>query len=140
MTSRELVLRTLNHQPVDRAPRDLWYLPGVETLRADEVAEIEVRYPRDVVPPDFKYPPGKQTKGKPYRVGQYTDAWGCTWQVTRRDTIGELKDFPLADAAKIAAYQPALRRQACPGRAGQGESKLCGDQPVRAGLDRNPAL
>jgi uroporphyrinogen decarboxylase len=106
MTSRELVLRTLNHEPVDRAPRDLWYGPGVETLRADEVAEIEVRYPRDIVPPDFKYPPGKRAKGKPYRVGQYTDAWGCTWQVTRRDTIGELKDFPLADAAKIAAYQP----------------------------------
>ncbi len=43
MTSRDLVIRTLNHEPVDRVPRDLWYSPGVETLRADEVAEIEVR-------------------------------------------------------------------------------------------------
>jgi uroporphyrinogen decarboxylase len=108
MTSRDLVLRTLNHEPVDRAPRDLWYLPGVETLLPDEVAEIEVRYPKDIVPPDFKYPPGRCSKGKPHRVGQYTDAWGCTWQVSQRNTIGEIKHHPLADAAKIAEYQPPL--------------------------------
>lgn len=106
MNSRELVLSTLNHEPVDRTPRDLWYLAGVEHLRRDDVAEIEVRYPRDIVPPDFTYPPGKRSKGKPHRVGQYTDAWGCTWQVGERDTVGQLKDHPLADAAKIAEYQP----------------------------------
>jgi hypothetical protein len=106
MTSRDLVLRTLNHEAVVRTPRDLWYLPEVETLRADEVVEIEVRYPRDIVQPDFKYPPGTRSKGKPQRVGHYTDAWGCTWHVTGRDTIGQLKDYPLADAAKIAEYQP----------------------------------
>lgn len=106
MTSRDLVLRTLNHEPVDRAPRDLWYLPGVETLRADEVAEIEVRYPKDIVQPDFTYPAGKRSKGKPHRVGQHTDAWGCTWEVAQRDTIGELKDRPLADAARIPEYRP----------------------------------
>ncbi len=99
-------MRTLNHQRVDRAPRDLWYLPGVEAARADEVAEIEIRYPRDIVPAELKYPPGKCSKGKPRRVGRYTDAWGCTWQVARRDTMGELRDPPLADAAKIGEYQP----------------------------------
>jgi uroporphyrinogen decarboxylase len=106
MTSRDLVLRTLNQQPVDRAPRDLWYSPEVEALRADELAEMEIRYPKDIVRPDFKYPPGKRADGKPHRVGQYTDAWGCTWHVTERGTVGEVNNPPLADAAKITEYQP----------------------------------
>lgn len=106
MTSRELLIRTLNHEPVDRVPRDLWHSPGVELFRAEEVAEIELRYPQDIVQPDFEYPRGKRSKGKPYRVGRYTDAWGCTWRVTERGTVGEVEDPPLADPAKTAEYRP----------------------------------
>lgn len=106
MTSRDLVIRTLNHEPVDRVPRDVWCSPGVEMFRADEMAELEVRYPRDIVRPDFKYPPGKRSKGKPFRVGRYTDAWSCTWEVTERGTVGEAQDPPLADLGKIADYRP----------------------------------
>jgi uroporphyrinogen decarboxylase len=108
MTSRDLVVSTLNHQPLDRAPRDLWYMVGVEKHRADEVAEIEVRYPRDILQPDFRYPAGRRAKGKPHRVGQYTDAWGCGWQVSQPGTAGQVKDHPLADAGKIAQYRPPL--------------------------------
>lgn len=123
MTSRDLVVSTLNHEPVERVPRDLWCSPPVETLREDEAAEIEVRYPRDITQPDFKYPPGKRAKGKPYRVGHYTDAWGCTWQVTQRDTIGNLKGHPLAERAKIAEYEPPFEL-------------VASDRHVRARLDR----
>ena len=43
MTSRDLVIKTLNHQPVDRVPRDLWHSPELEISRAEEIAEINVR-------------------------------------------------------------------------------------------------
>jgi len=39
MTSRELVIRTLNHEPTGRAPRDLWIADGMETTHADVVTE-----------------------------------------------------------------------------------------------------
>jgi uroporphyrinogen decarboxylase len=106
MTSRELVISALNHQPVVRVPRDLWHSPGVEMSRADELAEIEIRFPKDIVPQEFKYPPGKRSRGKPYRAGRYTDAWGCTWHAAQPGRIGELRDPPLADPAGIAQYRP----------------------------------
>ena len=106
MTSRDLVIRTLNHEPVERVPRDLWVSPEVADDRAEELAEIQLRFPRDIVPADFKYPPGKCGKGNPDRAGKYTDAWGCTSHVARRGGAGEVKEPPLAQAAGIAEYQP----------------------------------
>jgi len=73
MTSRELVIRTLNHESVEHAPRDLWPSPAVETSRADELAEMNIRYPGDIVAPEFKYPVGRTVQAKPQREGQYTD-------------------------------------------------------------------
>jgi len=106
MTSRELVIKTLNHQPVDRAPRDLWVVPGVEMFRPDELTEVHLRFPGDIVAPDFKYPVGRRSKGKPYQIGRYTDAWGCTWQVAQRGLPGEVKQSPLADLSRLAEYKP----------------------------------
>jgi hypothetical protein len=107
-TSRDLVIRTLNHQPVDRAPRDLWASPAVETTRSEELAEVNVRYPSDIIRPDFKYPAGKRSLAKPAREGQHTDAWGCTWQASPQGTAAEAKNPPLVEAAKIAAFRPPL--------------------------------
>lgn len=106
MTSRDRVIRALNHQSVDRAPRDIWLLPGMEADHADDVAEMNLRFPSDIVHLDTKSPVGKRTKGAPNRSGHYTDAWGCTWQLGHRGAAGPLVDLPLADAAKIASYEP----------------------------------
>jgi hypothetical protein len=108
MTPRQRVLRTLNHQPLDRAPRDLWLLPGLEVDRAEDIAEIQVRFPSDILHLDTKWPVGKRTKGMANRAGQYTDAWGCTWQLGPRGAAGPLVASPLADASQIAAYEPPL--------------------------------
>lgn len=108
MTSRELVLRTLNHEPVARAPRDLWPSPQVEASRGDELAEIHVRFPSDITAADFKYGPGKRGQGKPSRDAAYTDAWGCTWTAAQPGGPAALPDPPLADLKKAAAYQPPL--------------------------------
>ena len=107
-TSRDRVIQTLNHEPVDRAPRDLWLAPGVEALHADEVAEMLFRYPSDIVKPDFRYPRGERSQGTPHEVGQYTDAWGCVWQVPHRGTMGQLQHSPLADLGQLAHYRPPL--------------------------------
>jgi len=102
------VIAALNHEPGDRVPRDLWIMPGVATSRADEVAELRLRYPGDIAEPDFAYPPGKRAKGKPYKVGHHTDAWGCTWHVKQPGTRGEVPMPPLSDPGKIDNFTPPM--------------------------------
>ncbi|HYW81448.1 MAG TPA: uroporphyrinogen decarboxylase family protein [Thermoguttaceae bacterium] len=106
MTSRDLVIRALNHEPVDRIPRDLWVCSAVENSRRDEAAELATRFPNDIVRPDFQYPSGKRSKGKPSRKGTHTDAWGCTWNVAADGAPGTLEASPLATVAEIAQYEP----------------------------------
>lgn len=108
MTSRELVIRMLNQQPVDRVPRDLWITPEAAATRGDELAELQLRFPSDIVYPEFELPAGKRSKGKPGRVGQYTDAWGCRWRIAREDGAPQLVAAPLARASleAVAAYDP----------------------------------
>src|SRR5208282_5739254 len=56
MISRDRVIRTLNHQPIDRVPRDLWLLPDMESGRTDEVSEMHARFPSDVLHLETKWP------------------------------------------------------------------------------------
>ena len=105
ITSRDRVIQTLHHEPVDRAPRDLWILPGTGTRFGDEVGEMQFRYPSDVVSPDFRYPRGTRARGAANEPGQYIDAWGCTWQVTDRGTVGQVVDHPLADPDAIGEFR-----------------------------------
>jgi uroporphyrinogen decarboxylase len=105
MTSRELVIKTLNHEPVPRVPRDLWVLTGEDSSRADELAEMNVRYPSDILTLESASLHGKRAQGKPAKAGECTDAWGCVWQLGEREAP-ELKFSPLADAGKIASYRP----------------------------------
>jgi uroporphyrinogen decarboxylase len=106
MTSRELVVRTLNHEPVPRVPRDLWLPVGESSLRPDELAEINVRYPSDIVQPEVTPAQGKKSSGKATKTGDYTDAWGCVWHGDPAGGPPELKLSPLGEAEKIASYQP----------------------------------
>ena len=106
MIPRDRVIRTLNHQSIDRAPRDLWLLPGMEADRPDDVAEIIARFPSDVLHLPAKWPAGKRSKGHSQEAGSHTDAWGCTWQLGDYDIEGGLIESPLADASKVATYEP----------------------------------
>jgi len=106
LTSRDRVIRTLRHQPVDRAPRHLWRLPGIEMSRQDELERMLALYPEDFKRPDNPYGPGIRAKGEVGEIGEYTDAWGCVWRVAQRGIIGEVKSPPLADWTELAHYKP----------------------------------
>jgi uroporphyrinogen decarboxylase len=108
MTSRELVIHTLNHQATPRAPRDLWISPDLEAAQPDAVAEIGIRFPNDIAQPEVAPPHGKRSHGKPHKVGEYADAWGCGWQIAHKGAAPELTFSPLAGTAKLAEYHPPL--------------------------------
>lgn len=106
MTSRERVVKTLKHEPVDRVPRELWALPGVPIYFEDEYSKLVNSYPSDFGCPNYRYGQGERAKGTPFEVGQYTDAWGCVWHVGQRGIVGEVKEPPLADWSALASYRP----------------------------------
>jgi hypothetical protein len=107
MTPRDRVISTLNHQPVDRAPRDLCLLQSLETQFADAVAEMGIRFPTDIAQIDVKSPHGKRHKAAAARpANQYADAWGCTWHIGPQGGPAAIHESPLADESKIAAYAP----------------------------------
>jgi hypothetical protein len=103
-TSRTRVIRTLNHEAVDRAPRDLWIAPAVELSRGDEVAEMRYRYPCDLARCDLRSAKGNRSKGL-HEPGEHTDAWGCVWHVADRFATPELRHSPLANLAALAHYR-----------------------------------
>ena len=59
MTSRERTAKTLNFYSPDRAPRELWALPGVAVFRAKEMEEITKQFPMDFICPKYKYGTGR---------------------------------------------------------------------------------
>lgn len=105
MTPRERVIRTLEHQPVDRAPRELWALPGVTSHRADEYRRMLERFPMDFAGPAVRYGASPRARGLQDEVGEYVDDWGCVWRVLEYGVIGEVVEPPLADWSAIDHYR-----------------------------------
>ncbi|MHB0997704.1 MAG: uroporphyrinogen decarboxylase family protein [Armatimonadota bacterium] len=106
MTSRERVIKTLNFEPVDRAPRQLWALPGIPMYRNDELLEVLAEFPGDFGGPAVRYGTSKRAKGTPNVVGESTDAWGSVWHVAEPGVVGEVKNPPLEDWSALATYTP----------------------------------
>lgn len=105
MTSRERVTRALRFENPDRAPRDLWTLPGITMFRQDELDRLLAQYPTDFSGPDFSYGVGKRARGVPAEVGRYVDEWGSLWEVGEPGVIGEVKSAPLDDWNALATYK-----------------------------------
>ncbi len=108
MTSRELVIRALSHEPIDRVPRDIWIHPSVAAKCSDDVAEIELRFPNDVIRPESPYSLGERSRGKRVPGGRYTDAWGCVWHVSSDGTERECLERPITDLRHVSQYTPPL--------------------------------
>jgi uroporphyrinogen decarboxylase len=106
MDGRERVIRTLRFESPDRAPRDLWALPGIEMYRKDELDEMLDRFPLDLTRPRVQYGRGERERGTPHTVGSYVDAWGCVWHVAQSGVVGEVKGPPLADWSALDGFRP----------------------------------
>ncbi|MDI7274921.1 MAG: uroporphyrinogen decarboxylase family protein [Anaerolineae bacterium] len=106
MESRERVTRALRFQRPDRAPRDLWMLPGVTMFRQDEVRAVQARFPSDFAGPDATYGRGERERGTRYLKGQWVDEWGCTWEAAEDGVAGEVKGPPLADWSALDSHKP----------------------------------
>lgn len=106
MTPKERVIRALEFRQPDRAPRDLWHLPGVAQNRAAELDAMLARYPIDFAQPVFRYGAPARACGTPDRVGTYTDEWGCVWSVAEDGVVGEVKLHPLEDWSALATFAP----------------------------------
>ncbi|MCL1857055.1 MAG: methyltransferase [Kiritimatiellaeota bacterium] len=91
MTSRELVQRTLRFESPERLPRQLWSLPWAQRHLASAIAEIQSRWPDDIVGAPWVYEPSSVSAGDMYGVGQYVDPWGCTFTNIHWGVIGEVK-------------------------------------------------
>jgi uroporphyrinogen decarboxylase len=106
MTSRERVMKALAFAGPDRAPRHLWYLPGVEMFRGTELARMREQYPEDLVGPGAAYGRGARSRGNPSVTGHYTDEWGCLWEVFQDGVVGEIRSPILAEWDALDALRP----------------------------------
>jgi len=96
MTSRELVVDTLEFRSPERIPRQLWVLPWADRTWPAELAAIRKRYPDDIVQsPGFLTEPLK-TLGDEYAPGLYVDEWGCRFESRQAGIIGEVKEPRIA--------------------------------------------
>ena len=86
MTPRELVIKTLNHEPVARVARDLWLPHGEESIPAEELAEMNVRYPSDIVQPEVAPAARKETAGQAEQGGRLHGRLGLC--LARRPSTG----------------------------------------------------
>jgi uroporphyrinogen decarboxylase len=106
MTPRDRVVRALTFANPDRAPRDLWTLPGVERSRPAELARMRELFPPDLCGTGLAYGRGFAASGVPNRRGASTDEWGCTFEALEDGVIGEIKRPPLSDWSKLDALRP----------------------------------
>jgi uroporphyrinogen decarboxylase len=106
MTSRELVIKTLNHQPIPRAPRDLWIPSNEAAASMDDLAEMAVRFPSDITQPEVGPVYDKKSSGKSGKAGEVADPWGCLWKQGPEGQPVQVAPAPLSDQTRIAAYEP----------------------------------
>ena len=97
MTSRELVRKTLEFQKPDRIPRQMWLLPWAFNNYPEQVAEIQRRFPDDIVTCPVVGEPFK-TQGEAYKAGIFIDEWGCVFRNLQDGVMGEVKEFPIKNS------------------------------------------
>ena len=92
MTSRDLVRQTLNWENPLRVPRELWMLPAATAKYPAECVALAREFPADFAGIDGHTRELAPTKGDWYAVGEYVDAWGCTFINIQYGVHGEVKD------------------------------------------------
>jgi len=98
MTSRELVYKTIEFQNTSgRVPRHLWYLPWAELYHRDALRKIISDFGWDITTAPCEYARPPKTEGDPYRIGSYTDEWGCRFRNIQNGVFGEVEEPIVSD-------------------------------------------
>ena len=105
MNSRERVLRALNFESPDRAPRFLSALPWVELFAKDDWELLCRDYPGDFESPAGGLAPGERRRGTESRKGTYIDDWGVRWEVYEDGVVGEVKEPIIAKWSALDGYK-----------------------------------
>ncbi len=105
MDSRELVTRTLKHEPVDRVPRDLWAISGVVRFRRDEYDRLLETYPMDMTKGGWPYGLSKRATHMQGDTGTHVDPWGSVWHIGQPGVAGEVKEWPIKEWSDLDEYQ-----------------------------------
>ncbi len=105
-TSREIVKRCLTFSHPERVPRDLWVLPWAEIHYPEAVAEITRRFPNDIVKTGYSGSPSALNNPDRYKVGYYTDEWGCVFRNIQEGIIGEVETPIIQDIADWKSVRP----------------------------------
>ncbi len=92
VTPRELVKRSLELCSPPRIPRQLWLLPWAIDHYPKEVAEIQARFPDDIVTSPPFYKEALRTSGEEYAPGIFVDEWGCVFENRQKGVMGEVKE------------------------------------------------
>lgn len=106
MTSRERVLRTLEFHAPDRIPVDLWPLPRARLIHGEAFDRLCRMHEPDIVsvwgPFDQRFSPGDS------RRGRYQDPWGSVWASQGNGVPGVIREPALANAKRLAGYEPPV--------------------------------
>ncbi|HSA96811.1 MAG TPA: uroporphyrinogen decarboxylase family protein [Acidobacteriota bacterium] len=106
MTSRELVVDSLEFRGPARVPRHFWTLPWAELTWPAELAAIRRRFPDDIVTaPAFLREP-LRTLGQQYEPGVFIDEWGCRFENAQRGIIGQVKEARVRSWDDVDAVRP----------------------------------
>jgi len=102
LSSRNLVIESLKFKNLERIPRQLWVLPWAEIKYPDELKEIKNSYPDDIIySPSFLKKPLPIIKEDNYKMGKYTDEWGCTRHNLQDGIAGEVKEPLVSDWSQV---------------------------------------
>lgn len=106
MTGRQRVLRTLEFDRPDRAPRDLWLIPRARIIHGDALIDGFIkRWPSDFTQCSAGKPPSRRAKGNLTDPGLSTDEWGCIFENVLPGVMGEVKQPILDDYNKLDQIQ-----------------------------------
>jgi hypothetical protein len=110
MTSRELVVDTLEFRSPPRVPRQLWVLPWAGIHHPSELSRILTRFPDDIetCPSFFRVEP--RTMGAEHRPGTFIDEWGCVFENRQEGIIGEVKEPMVREWKDAERVRPPVER------------------------------
>jgi uroporphyrinogen decarboxylase len=103
---REIVQRTLTFDYPERIPRFVWKIPWSEKRFPDILAQLDLKYPDDILRVPSVYRPSPRIKGNPYDAGSYVDEWGSEYMNLQEGVIGEVTKPAIPDINDLSTFKP----------------------------------